>query len=300
MTLFVSTPRRRLEINDAYVMALTFVLMFALTKILKDVNKKLLEKKKANQTNIKSVRGGGSQITFSNDDELGSIILACISDNEQYLIKNPRIKKLMFNLVKEKMKDSALVITPNLMRFLALTLKNKEQNLIVKVGNIILSSENRIRLTARVIGSAVVGVVSALASATIASIPYIVLLMLISYDTTEHCGYNCNNHFEQLPSHEAVNIYQDDSSSDVIVTDTYQEGAINLYKPMGEQVSTTNDGDKVITKVYKKSRKKARLVKFSDFKKADPVLSTFDEIEEPNIKQNICDFEKIDDIGFLE
>lgn len=36
MTLFITTPRRRYEISDAYVMALTFLIIYGVTSITKN------------------------------------------------------------------------------------------------------------------------------------------------------------------------------------------------------------------------------------------------------------------------
>lgn len=39
---------------------------------------------------------------------------------------------------------------------------------------------------------------------------------------------------------------------------------------------------------YKRSRTKAKEVKFSDFRKNDPVLSRFENLDEPKIPTNYC------------
>ena len=50
MTLFVKTPKRTLEISGAYLMALTFLISFAITRIFKAA----IEKQK--QKNLKNIK----------------------------------------------------------------------------------------------------------------------------------------------------------------------------------------------------------------------------------------------------
>ena len=41
---------------------------------------------------------------FADDTELAHTILACIADNGRYLVKDPETIKIVFNLVKSKIK----------------------------------------------------------------------------------------------------------------------------------------------------------------------------------------------------
>lgn len=50
------------------------------------------------------------------------------------------------------------------------------------------------------------------------------------------------------------------------------------------------------TKTYTKDPKKAKQVNFSDFRKTDPVLSSFKDLEEPYIPQKICPIDDVHDI----
>ena len=102
MTLFLRTPRRRFEIDDAYVMVLSFLLFYAVGKIVKEVLKRQKQKQNTPK-NIANPRGGAIQLT--DDSDLALTILSCISDNERYLVKNERLKRVIFELVKEKIKN---------------------------------------------------------------------------------------------------------------------------------------------------------------------------------------------------
>lgn len=94
-------------------------------------------------------QGGGNRtigLELTDDTELAKILLLYISDNERYLVKDPRIIQIVFNLVKARTKLESLTLTPNMIRFLALNLISNDQTLIVKICNILASSNNRIRL----------------------------------------------------------------------------------------------------------------------------------------------------------
>ena len=80
MTLFIKTPKRIFEIIDVYIMALTFLISFGVTKIFKGV----IEKQKLrNSKNVKmsNPTGGSTNIEFefSDDTEMAHTILACIA-----------------------------------------------------------------------------------------------------------------------------------------------------------------------------------------------------------------------------
>jgi len=292
MTLFVSLPGRRYEISDAYVMALTFILFFSVTRVVQEVIKK--RKKSKEEVKLPNPRGGGTTVQLSDDTELALTILSCIADNESYLVKSPKIKELVFNLAKEKIKNESLVITPNVMRFLALKLINPDQTLIVKIGNIVLSSSNRARLLVRIMGSAAIGIIGAL----FATLPYAILLVILYFNGTENCGYNCDAHFEHLSQEAPISIHADDSVGHLVISDNNEARQVQIYTPSGveEEVISTTEDHKVISRKFERSRKKAKEVKFSDFKERDPVLSKFKDLPEPDIPQTPCLINDVHDV----
>lgn len=284
MILFLTTHKRQLAIDDAYVAALSFLVFFAVGKIVKAV----IEKQKRN-IHIASPRGGNISVglELTDDTELAEVILSCINDNEHYMIKDPRIIQIVFDLVKAKIKKESLVVTPNMIRFLALSLLSNDQTFIVKIGNILASSNNRIRLFARLMGAGVIGFLGALFS----TLPYAVLIMVIYFDTTENCGYKCSDYFEELPKEGPVNIYEEKSTGHIFIGANDDARQIAVYVPSknANEVSVNSDGSLKPTKQrFKKVRSKAKQVSFSDFKKTDPVLSSFSDLEEPDVPQNRC------------
>lgn len=283
MTLFVSMPGRRYEISDAYVMVLTFIIFFSVTKIVKEVIKKRGNPK---ELQIQNPRGGGIELQLSDDNELAFTILSCIADNEQYLVKSPKIKEWVFHLVKEKIKNESLVLTPNMMRFLALKLLNPDQSFIGKIGNIVISSNNRVRLLTRLSGAAIIGFVGALFSV----LPYAILMMLIFFEGTQNCGYPCDDYFQHLPQEAPVRIYAEQSTGHLVIAGNDDARQVEIYIPSksADEVIISNTGEEIVKKSYHISRQKAKEVKFSDFKKKDPVLSRFKDLEEPDVPQNPC------------
>ena len=65
-------------------------------------------------------------------------------------------------------------------------------------------------------------------------------------------------------------------------------------------MSVSSSGQEIVKRSYKRSRKKARTVKFSEFKKTDPVLSQFKDLPEPDVPQKSCRINDIHDIIALE
>ena len=290
MTLFITTPKRQFEIHDAYVMALSFLIAFAVGKIVKSV----IEKQKRH---IVNPRGGDLTIglELSDDTELAKMILSCISDNERYLVKDPRIIQIVFNLVKAKIKQESLVLTPNMMRFLAFNLRSNDQTLIVKIANVIASSNNRIRLFARVMGALTIGFLGALFS----TIPYAVLMMIIYFDTTENCGYQCSDYFEELPKEGPVRIYDEKSTGHIVIeaNGNTRQITVHTLSKVSNEVSVSSNGSVKTTKQrFKKVRPKVKEVTFDQFRKTDPVLSRFSDLEEPDVPQNICPLNDIHDV----
>lgn len=294
MTYFITTGRRTFEIHEGYVLALTFLVHLACVKILKSVIEKQIQRHKQRQRKIieiATLRGGNltSGLEFSDDTELSNIILSCISDNERYMVKDPRIRQLVFNLVKAKVKNESLILSPNLIRFLVLNLirTDPDQTLMGKIGNILISSKNRIRLFVRMMGTAAFGSLGALFS----TLPYTALMMIIYFDTTENCGYNCSDYFEQLPKEGPVNIYEEKSTGHIFINtnDDARQIAVSIPSKASNEVAVRSDGSLKTTKQsYNKVRLKAKQVRFSDFKKTDPVLSSFSDLEEPDVPQKSC------------
>jgi hypothetical protein len=280
-------PKRRYEISEAYIMALTFIIFFSVSKIVIYFLEKNQHNNNNKETKIHNPRGGAKELKLSDDNELSSVILSCIANDESYIVKNEQIKNLIYHLAKEKLKNESLVITPNMIRFLALNLLSKDQTLIVKIGNVVVSSNNRVRLLTRFLGTAVIGFVGGL----IASAPYAIFMAVVYFDQTTNCGYDCDAYFEHLPKEVPVNIYAEQSAGNLIIAENNDARQVEIYIPSGEKVIYTNICKKPVTSVtrnYKPSRKKAKEVKFSEFQKTDPVLSQFKDLVEPQIPQKPC------------
>jgi len=79
-----------------------------------------------------------------------------------------------------------------MIRFLALKLISEDQTLIVKIGNVVVSSNNRIRLLTRIAGTILIGVAGALA----AIIPSAILLAILFFEETQNCGYYCGGNMK--------------------------------------------------------------------------------------------------------
>ena len=293
MTLFIKTPRRILEINEAYVMALSFLIFFAIGKILQAVIKKL-KKKTPKKINMPKITGGQLGLDFQDDTELAPIILTCIADNERYLIKDQRIIEVIFNLVKAKIKNESLILTPNMLRFLALKLINNDQTLLVKVGNFVFSSTSKARLGTRVFGSSILGLLAVIPAIG----HYAVLMAVLHFSLTENCYYRCSDYVEQIPKAGIVRVRDEKLTGHLLIGESDTDRQLDIYVPAktAPEVTVTNTGELKATKTYRPVRKKAREVRFSDFRKTDPVLSRFKDLEEPPVPQKSCPIDDVHDL----
>ena len=293
MTLFITTPSRRYEIADAYVMALTFIIVYWVTTITKQaIEKQMSSKKKKNKTiKLPDPRGGGKEIKVSDDTELGFIILSCIADNESYIVKSQKIREVIFRLGKRKIEKDSLVITPNMIRFLALKLINEDQSLIVKIGNIVFSASNRIRLMTRIVGTSVIAFMGAI----FMNLPFAILMVMVYFDQTQYCGYNCDAHFQHVSEKEAINIYAEEPAGHLAISGNDEARQVAIYNPTkaADKIIDVTAERRTVEKEYQRSRKKAKEVKFSEFRKTDPVLSQFQDLPEPEVPQKVC---KLNDV----
>ena len=189
-------------------------------------------------------KGGAVGLQVSDDKELGELILSCISDNEAYLVKDPKMIKVIFGLVKAKIKNESLVLTPNMIRFLALKLLNSDSGLIAKIGNVVVSSDNRVRFVTRVVGSAVLGIVSTLFT----SFTYGILITLMYFDSTDY--------FEHLPKdqHQSVRVFAGKDDANQV--------EIDIPSKISDEVTVSSAQKIKVTKTYKKSGKKLRKLNF--------------------------------------
>ena len=288
MSLYIITPRRTFEIDEIYPTIMVFLIGVAIGKILKSVLKRLHRRYRISK--IANPNGGGFNLELFDDDEIVQTILICIQDNNRYLVKDPQVRNAIFALVKAKIKNQSLVITPNMLRFLALRLINNDQTLIVNIRNILVSSTNRARLVARVSGGVVVGIIGAIFS----MLPYAAFAALVYFENTKNCGYKCSNYFEQFPKEGPIRIYgnhEGQSNGHLVIADNNDARQLEFYIPSNaaDEVTTSSNGELRRTQSYKKiQRKKMKQVNFQDFKQTDPVLSSFKDLEEPQIPEKKC------------
>lgn len=94
-------------------------------------------------------------------------------------MKDKKLTQIIFGLVKASLTEYSLIITPNMLRFVALQLlKNNENHLHIKISNIIFESMNRGRIITRTLASTMLGIVAV----TIVTIPYAILTGLVYFE----------------------------------------------------------------------------------------------------------------------
>lgn len=155
---------------------------------------------------------------------------------------------------------------------------------LYSLGNIVVSSNNRVRLFARVAEAVVVAFLAGLVSL----FPYAIFIMMVLYfEATQNCKYKCQDDFEHLPKAEPVKIYDKKSTGQLVIAGNDKAHQIEFYTPSKASAESITGYVKKI-KTYIQSQTKAKEVKFSDFKENDAVLSTFKDLKEADILQKIC------------
>jgi len=132
------------------------------------------------------------------------------------------------------------------------------------------------------------------------------MIMITFYSQTEHCGYKCSDYFQQLPKEGSAKVYSEEPRGQLVIAGNDDARQLEIYNPapVGKEgeIQVTVTGETKPTKTYRsyrKAPKKAKQVNFSDFKRTDPVLSSFDKLDEPYVPQNECPLTNIaEDIGF--
>lgn len=293
-------------INELYFMGLAFLIGIIITRVVKYVLSKR-SMKDHKDTKITNPRGGGVgiKVDWSEDAELASAISVCIKDNELYLVRNKRIIELIFKLSKRKLSDQSLVLSPNLLGFMAQTMISKRDPIHVKVGEVIFSSASRSRMILRTTTSLVVGILSSAFS----SVSFGMVVLIFLYANTENCWHNCDNYFEQLSRAEdgEIRIFSERNreNGQLVIAGNDDQHKVAIYIPSEKQtytdfskvtnteskskgISKSSSKNKTVTRKYNRSRKKAHMVRFTDFQKHDPVLATFEGEDEPYVPEQKC------------
>lgn len=123
-------------------------------------------------------------------------------------------------------------------------------------------------------------------------------MFLLYFDVTENCGYKCSDYFEQIPKEGPIQIYGEKSTGHLAIARNDDARQIEIYTPSkaSDEIITNKTGKIKTIRSYTKTRKKAKEVKFSDFKQNDPVLSAFKDLEEPAVPQKLCPINDVHDV----
>ena len=293
MSLFASTRDGKTVyiISDFYVMILAFIISYLLTIYSKKAIERFKEYKRKKTIIKNGVSPRGGQIIDldpTDSNALMRIIDECLENDKTYLVLNEKIKSWITFLVKENILNQSLVISPNFIKFLARHFIREDRLVVGRVSNIIIGLQNAPRFFFRVVGSILAGMAAAsTASVTLGIFAIINMYML----TTPIPG--CPKHFKEISSNsnsDEIEIFVANDRNNLIVSS--EADKVVLYNPIvntrKEKIIPKESGVKEIQirQRYQKSKRPAKQVKFSDFKKTDPVLSKFDTLDEPEIKQS--------------
>lgn len=304
MTLFIKLPpifNRKIsyEISDIYIMAITFIITYYATKLLQDAyvrikNKRDLRKQRTKMLINSNVLAGGLNeelyeaivdATPVNDNELFSAVLECIRDKEAYRVLSERLKRIIFTKVGAIIREESIRMTPNLLRLIAKVEYERNPSTLVTMGNLIVSTSNKSVLKARLVTTFAAAVFAQMT----ALVGYTLLVLIIFFQQTSYVP--CEQYFEKLPQTDAktIDLVVEKDTGSLVIAGNDDARQVEIYVPEPDVVESTTDKVKTYTRTYKRSKKKVREVKFSDFRKNDPVLSKFDEdhseIDEPLVPE---------------
>ena len=241
MTLFLTSGTTRYEIHDVYVGAVGLIIGLIVGRIARNVIIRLCEKRKLNPNDATLVRGGDSELilTMSNqqdenveftlldehdsrsgdfitEGELANAILVCIKNDKSYFIKNTQLRQLLFILVKAKLKKTSIILSPQLVRFLAYKILMRNPTLREKARNFLLSKLDSVRTM----------------------IWYTFLSLSVTSDLAKNI-YQCDNFFGDIPVEgRTMNLISSSKTGHLVITDLDEEkDTINLMLPEKEQKS---------------------------------------------------------------
>ena len=284
MSVHIVTPNRIITISDRTYMLSVFTLSFLLTVLVRKIVQKLRKKQ---QFQLPGPGGAQLGLELFDDSELGHIILACISDREQYLLRDQKLKQLLFALVKAKLSNDSLIVSPNLVRFLALRLIKPNSGIITKIGNFIVSSNSGLKtITAFALG---------IANGFFISLPYAILSIVLMLTET-HNYYPCSKYFNKLPesADQITRVYSKSNGGNLIISDNDGGRQLQLFVPSHSEtkseIISTTEVKKTKTTTYQKSRTKGKTVNFDKVRKTDNQnqLRSFSQLEEPIVPQKQC------------
>lgn len=252
MTLFGVRPNRVSEISNPYVMALAFVLGFTVTKITLKVIKQVQIKNNPSSkgSTVYNPHGGNWSLEGIETQELSSIILSCIANEENCLVKSEKIRRWIFTLVKRNLNAQSLILSPNLFRFLALNLLKTDESLIAQISRTLQIINKKLRFGLGVSGLAVIHFVSA--------------------------GYPPHPDYYKLPI-EPIGIVEQ-SRRNLIVRITHQvdpsetPSLEELEESETKTEVSTSEIERKKSGKYRKEHRKSQSVRFDEFRKKDPIL----------------------------
>ena len=100
-----------------------------------------------------------------------------------------------------------------------------------------------------------------------------------------------------LPKEGPVEMFEERSTGHLIIGSNDDARQVTIFIPSTSAPETTvssRNNEIKQTRTYRKAIKNPKEVKFSDFKKNDPVLSKFKDLQEPYIEQKTYPLTRID------
>jgi len=296
MTLFIVTKKRQLEISDLYVMLFIFVLTYSATYLITKTIKKRFEKDE--KVPKKFLFSGGQQLPL--ELEAAQVILQCVKDDKRYLVIDPEIAGLIRRMLRQGFIQHSYIISLRFARYLARRLANSRGGALVRLQNGLFFTENYVRFVSRVSYSVIVGIfgglIAALYRSLLTGIPIGVLAIVMTFIATADCGVKCDNYFRELPpNQEPIEILVEREHNNIVIASN--DDKVEIFTPELDQTKISGIEKQFSPtrkiRAYKSTHRRAKLVKFSEWRKTDPVLKDLDNKftsteDAPYIPQSKC------------
>ena len=135
-----------------------------------------------------------------------------------------------------------------------------------------VATSNVTVIRARVVAAVAMGVIAQVSGFFL----YSILFLVVTFQETSYIPYD--KYFQYLPKTDerVIDIVVEKDTEVLMIIGDDPEKQVEIYVPEKTPVRVKNEATKYATN-YKKSPKKAKQMKFEDFRRNDPVLSQFSE-----------------------
>ena len=275
MVIYIKNTRKQEEyfIDEFYAFIAGVIVSYICTNFILFFLKKKKEKK------LKDIRGGSDGYAEA------QILLECIENDKDYIINNAAIKRLISESLQRSVNANSIVVTQNLVQYLAYKKLIEEKNdklkifkLLIQVLDYEIFTEHNKRMAIGFTIGLPVGLLCAISGCFF----NFIFLALIGYGFHDQCNTRCHQYLNVLPDQSAkeIIVHVPQETNNVVISSK----KIELHVPAPGYEIPQSINSKFSTSLYEKARRQPKHMNFEQFKRQDPILRSFDQLSDPNIE----------------